>query len=206
VLIIPGFLQGDTYLLFMNAWLRRLGYRPYYSGIGFNASCPNLLIKDIVDPIIERAIRETRGQVHLIGHSLGGTIARSIAVRRPDEIRSVITLGTPIRQTLVHQDLFRDAETVRKYVIENNHRVQPECMTSLCSCVYMKSLRRPIPEKVHCTAVYTRNDGSVDWRSCTTGDPGVDVEVPGTHRGLVFNPTVYSVIAQRLASARERMP
>lgn len=199
VLLIPGFLQGDTYLLLMNAWLRRLGYRPYYSRIGFNASCPNLLIEDIVNPAIDDAIRETRGKVHLVGHSLGGTIARSIAVQRPDDIASLIMLGSPIRQTRVHATMFRDAEAVRKYVVEHSPRVHAECMTSACTCDYMKSLRMSVPGKVRSTAIFTKNDGSVDWQSCMSGHPSADVEVPGTHTGMVFNATVYSVIAQRLA-------
>jgi pimeloyl-ACP methyl ester carboxylesterase len=200
VLVIPGFMHGDTYLLLMNAWLRRLGYRPYYSRIGFNASCPNLLIKDILDPTIKDILRETRGKVHLIGHSLGGTIARSIAVQRPREIASVITLGSPIRQTRVHPTMFRDAEAVRKYVVEHTPNVHAECMTSSCTCDYMSSLWMSVPKTIRFTAIFTRNDGSVDWHSCRTGDPAVDVEVPGTHTGSVFNATAYSVIAQRLAA------
>jgi hypothetical protein len=38
----------------------------------------------------------------------------------------------------------------------------------------------------------------VDWRFCVTGDPEIDYEVPGTHVGLVFNPGVYRVLAERL--------
>ena len=44
VVIIPGFLANDIYMMQMYAWLKRIGYRPYYSGIGLNADCPNLLI------------------------------------------------------------------------------------------------------------------------------------------------------------------
>ena len=199
VLVVPGFMHGDTYLLLMNAWLRRLGYRPYYSRIGFNASCPNLLIKEILDPAIKEIVRETRGKLHLIGHSLGGTIARSVAVLRPRYIASVITLGSPIRQTRVHPTIFRDAETVRRYVVQHSLNVHAECMTSACTCDYMTSSQMPVPKRVRCTAIFTQNDGSVDWHSCRTGDPAVDVAVPGTHTGLVFNATAYSVIAQRLA-------
>jgi hypothetical protein len=54
------------------------------------------------------------------------------------------------------------------------------------------------------TAVYTRDDGVVDWRYCRTNDPEVDFEVPGTHLGLAFNPSVYSIIAERLAVAQTR--
>jgi hypothetical protein len=39
----------------------------------------------------------------------------------------------------------------------------------------------------------------VDWRYCRSGDRNTDFEVSGTHVGLVFNPSVYSIIAERLA-------
>jgi hypothetical protein len=35
-----------------------------------------------------------------------------------------------------------------------------------------------------------------------TGDPECDFEVPGTHIGLAFNASVYTIIAKRLALAR----
>jgi len=44
----------------------------------------------------------------------------------------------------------------------------------------------------------------VDWRYCRTGDSDLDFEVPGTHVGLVFNPSVYTIIAERLAEAAQR--
>lgn len=199
VVLIPGFLHGDTYLIVLYAWLKRLGYRPYYSGIGFNASCPNLLISNILDPVITGAVAATGGKVHLIGHSLGGVIARSVAIQRSD-IASIITLASPVRQTAVRKRVFQNAEVVRKYLITNNaEKVRPQCLTSDCDCAFMKSLRRPVPPKVSLTAIYTRNDGLVEWTSCRTGDPRVDVEVSGTHTGMAFNPAVYKVIADRLA-------
>jgi hypothetical protein len=39
----------------------------------------------------------------------------------------------------------------------------------------------------------------VDWRYCRTGRRGSDFEVPGTHIGMVFNASAYSIIANRLA-------
>ena len=200
VVLIPGVLHGDTYLIVMYAWLKRLGYRPYYSGIGFNASCPNLLISEIVAPVIAEASATTGRKVHLIGHSLGGVIARSIATQRTD-IASVITLGSPVRQTVVRKRIFQNAEVVRKYLVENHaQRVRPQCLTGECPCAFMRSLRQTFPPYVPLTAIYTRNDGLVEWTSCRTGDPNVDVEVPGTHSGLAFNSSAYRVIAERLAA------
>lgn len=201
VVIIPGFLGTDIYLLELNAWLRRIGYRPYFSGIGVNAECPNLLIQRRLTETIDRARKETRRKVHVIGHSLGGIIARSIAHQRPQDVVSVITLGAPFRGTVAHGNVLRAAEAVRKRIqAEHGPNVLPDCYTGHCTCNFIDSLRRNTPSTVAVTAIYTRSDGVVDWRYCLTGDPEVDREVAGTHMGLAFNPSAYTIIAERLAS------
>ena len=204
VFLIPGFLHSDVYLVVMYAWLKRLGYRPYYSGIDLNAECTNLLIKDHMDGLIDQAQQDTGQKVHLIGHSLGGVIARSMAIQRPDAVASIITLGSPFPGGAVHPSVLRESEVVRR-VIQNRHggTVRPECYTEKCQCDFMNSLRRSVPSQVPQTAIFTRNDGILDWRSCRTGDPEIDVEVGGTHAGLAFNPSAYSVIALRLAKVKQ---
>ena len=199
VILVPGFLGTDLYLVELYAWLRRVGYQPYFSNIGVNADCPNLLIRYKLSQTIERARRETRRKVHLIGHSLGGVLARSAAGDHPKHVASVITLGAPFRGTVVHPKVLRAAEMVRKQIlISNGKSVMPSCYTGRCTCAFIDSLRRDLPPTVGDTAVYTRTDGMVDWRYCITGNPGHDFEVTGTHVGLAFNPVVYSIIAQRL--------
>src|SRR5690242_19628352 len=110
VVIIPGFLGTDVYLLELHAWLGRIGYRPYFSGIGLNADCPNLLIRYRLSETIEAALKETGRKIHLIGHSLGGVLARSVAGQRPKDVASVITLAAPFRGTVVHRTVLRAAE------------------------------------------------------------------------------------------------
>jgi triacylglycerol lipase len=203
VVIIPGFLGSDTYLSQMHSWLAKIGYRPYFSGVGVNAQCPNLLIQHKITDNIQKALLATERKIHLIGHSLGGIIARSIAAQRPDDIASVITLGSPFRGTVVHKSVLRAAEAVRKRILQvEGDDVLPACYTGRCTCNFLNSLRRKLPKKLHETAIYTRNDGVVDWRYCLTGNAENDFEVPGTHVGLTFNPTVYSIVAERLAAAR----
>lgn len=202
VVIIPGFLGTDLYLMELNAWLRRIGYRSYFSGIGLNAECPNLLIQRRLAQTIDQARKETRRKVHVIGHSLGGIIARAVAHQRSQDIASVITLGAPFRGAVAHSSVLRVAEAVRKRILEEHGRgVLPDCYTGRCTCNFVDSLRRDLPTSVSATAIYTREDGVVDWRRCITGDPEVDCEVSGTHLGLPFNPSVYVVIAERLAKA-----
>ncbi|HTR25402.1 MAG TPA: alpha/beta fold hydrolase [Terriglobales bacterium] len=207
VILIPGFLGSDLYLMELNAWLRRIGYRPYFSGMGVNAECPNLLIQRRLNQTIDTALRETRRKVHLIGHSLGGVIARSIAGQRPNDVASVITLASPIRGTVVNRAVLRAAEAVRLRILrEHGDGVLPSCYTGRCTCDFLNSLRRRVPDAMEETAIYTRHDGIVDWRYCMTMDPEVDVEVCGTHIGMAFNPSVYAVVAERLARAGSRLP
>jgi triacylglycerol lipase len=202
VVVIPGFLGTDVYLMELNAWLRRIGYRPYFSGIGLNAECPNLLIQRRLNETINQARSETQRRVHVIGHSLGGIIGRAIADQRPQDIASVIMMGTPIRGAIAHGSVLRAAEAVRKRIqAEHGAGVLPDCYTGHCTCDFINSLRRDVPPSVPLTSIYTRHDGVVDWRSCLTGDSEVDCEVSGTHIGLAFNPSVYAVIATRLAKA-----
>ncbi len=204
VVVIPGFLGTDAYLSQLHTWLSRIGYRPYFSGIGLNAECPNLLIESRLDGLLTRAFEETGRKLHLIGHSLGGIIARSAAAQNPSMISSVITLASPFRGTVAHRSVLQAANAVRKRIIkEHGDGVLPGCYTGKCTCNFLDSLRHELPESVLETAIYTRSDGIVDWRYCRTDNPSADFEVPGTHIGLVFNSSVYRVIGNRLALAQD---
>ncbi len=207
VVLIPGFLGTDLYLTHLASWLERIGYRPFVSGIGLNAECPNLLIKYRLGETIARALRHTRRKVHLIGHSLGGVMARSVAAQRPNDVASVTMLGAPIRGTVAHHSVLNVAAAIRQNILhEHGDDVLPECYTPRCTCDFVNSLRCRMPGSALQTAICTRDDGVVDWHYCCTGDQETDFEVSGTHMGLVFNPAVYSLIAERLAMARKRPP
>jgi len=201
VIVIPGFLGSDLYLADLYGWLRRIGYKPYYSNIGVNAECPNIIVTQYLNETIDKARRETSAKVHLVGHSLGGILALGAASLRPELIASVTTLGSPIRGSACHPVVLRASEMVRDRVLETNgHTVMKNCFTSECTCEFFESLRGDFPKGVAFTAIYTKSDGIVDWQHCITGDPEIDCEVPGTHGGLVFNPAVYALIATRLQS------
>lgn len=203
VVIIPGFLGTDLYLAELHGWLERIGYRPYFSGIGINAECPNLLVQRKLNQTIERALTDTERRIHLIGHSLGGVIARSVAGQRPGDVASVITLASPFRGTVTSRAILHATEAIRLRILqEHGRKVLPSCYTGRCTCNFVDSLKRNVPDSMLETAIYTRDDGIVDWRYCMTRNPKVDFEVPGTHIGMAFNPSVYSIVAERLAKAQ----
>lgn len=202
VVVVPGFLGTDFYLQEMVHWLRRVGYKPYNSGIGRNADCLEILTGRLLKTV-EKACEETGRRVHLIGHSLGGILSRAAAAQRPDRIQSVITLGSPFRGVRSHPIVLQTAEAVRAKVARARSN-KPDCFTGYCDCDSVTAVQGEQPCVVKMTNIYTKSDGVVDWQVCVSDIEGEDYEVRGTHVGLAFNPAVYSLIAERLASTTSK--
>jgi pimeloyl-ACP methyl ester carboxylesterase len=200
VILVPGFMGTDHYLYEMYFWLRRIGYKPYLSNIGWNAECLNTLVGRL-SKTITKAQKDTGKQVHLIGHSLGGVLSRATAIIHPAQVASVTTLGSPIRGIRSHPLVLQAAERVREKILCNKERREnyPDCYTGYCTCPTIAAMHSHFPHEIKKTAIFTKTDGIVDWQVCITDDPAKNFEVTGTHVGLAFNPTVYSIIAKRLA-------
>lgn len=202
VIVIPGFLGSDTYLMEMYNWLRRIGYTPYYSRIGRNAECPDVLRERLFATMDEAHI-ETGTKLRLIGHSLGGLLARSAAHERPDLVAQVICLASPFNDIRVHPMVLAAAGFVRdrirgqrKPTVNEERR---DCYTGECTCAFANSIRDEFPESVARHAIYTETDGVVDWQSCVEEEDELNTKVNGTHSGLAFNPQVYRRVARLLA-------
>lgn len=96
VLVLPGLLAGDGYLRPLRGWLRRVGYAPVRSGLDRNPGWSEELVRELGETV-EQEFRRTGRQVTIIGHSMGGLLGRSVAVRRPHAVGHVIALGSPLR-------------------------------------------------------------------------------------------------------------
>jgi pimeloyl-ACP methyl ester carboxylesterase len=202
VVLVPGFLGSDRYLTEMHLWLRRIGYKPYFSGIGRNVDCPELLTLRLLTTVND-AYNETGQPVSIVGHSLGGMLARAAAHRRPAHIRQVITMGSPFRAVRAHPLVLSAANFVRSNIVrERRHRreVTSSCFTPQCDCAFVTTLRDESPPETFVTnAIYSRVDGVVDWRACVEEDTSLNREVTATHIGMAFNPDVYRTVANLLA-------
>ncbi|HLY56997.1 MAG TPA: hypothetical protein VKS60_15640, partial [Stellaceae bacterium] len=121
---------------------------------------------------------------------LGGIYARDIARRVPDEVRQVISLGSPIGsggRGGTNHHIRRLYETLSGDLFDQ----QPG---------HVHAARRASPP-VPATAIYSRTDGIAVWQVCREEDgPTTDnIEVVGSHTGLGFNPLVLYAVADRLA-------
>ena len=200
-IVVPGFLGSDLYLYELYLWLSRIGYKSYMSNIGWNADCLNTLAEKLISTI-KKANDETGKKVHLIGHSLGGVLSRSAAIQHPDLIESVVTLASPFRGVRSHPGVLEISRKIRKRIFRDEEKKTeyPHCFTGHCDCIAVKSLRGGLPEDLKQTAIYTKSDGIVHWKSCVSRREVNNFEVTGTHVGLVYNFQVYKLIAKRLAN------
>lgn len=186
VVLVPGLFAADATMIELHRWLARMGYTPYESGIGVNALRSDALIARLT-ATIDRAYAETGAPVRLVGHSLGGLLARGAALRRPGRVAQVITLGSPVQGLGAHPAVLAAAKMVHGEDID--------------ACLAV--LQRPLPESIAETNVYSKSDGVVDWRTCTRGDVAA-VEVRGSHTGLIVNADAYRAIAEALAALSAR--
>lgn len=198
VVLVPGFMGVDAYLSELYMWLGRIGYRPYMSGIGFNAECPGRLSRKL-GRTIERAHRETGRRVRVIGHSLGGVLGRKACLQRPQDVAQLIYLGSPVQAVHAHPAIVATAAVMQtaRELLSGNHE---DCLTSHCGCGFSEDVMRPLPRNLRHSAIYTRADGVVDWHDSQERDPKLNHEVGGTHIGLVFNPRAYRVLGSLLSS------
>jgi pimeloyl-ACP methyl ester carboxylesterase len=189
VVLVPGFMASDASFFEMSRWLRRIGYAPYESGIGRNTQCPETHIARLLDTI-ERAHDETGRRVSVVGHSLGGCFARGAALERPDLVSQVISLGSPVQGAAVHPLVIAAAQFLR----------------GDCTHDCYEHLQDPLPAGVRETSIYTKDDGIVDWHTCTRASGARSVEVGGTHCGLIFNAGVYRALGTLLAERHAATP
>jgi len=201
VVLVPGFMAADAFLFEMHGWLRRIGYRPYMSGIGLHAECPGRSTDRLIETV-ERAQAETGRRVRIVGHSLGGIIGRRVCLERPELISQLVYLGSPLQALHAHPVVTAAVALVR-LALTTLAADPPDCLSERCNCGFLRGLLQPLSKSIHHAAIFTRSDGIVDWRDALETDARLNYEVKGTHTGLVCNAGAYRALAELLAGEGE---
>lgn len=209
VLLIPGFMAGDATLRLMAAFLRNEGLRTYRSRIGVNVGCTQEAAARLERRLESIALRRER-RVSIVGHSLGGMLARGLAARRPDLVAGIVTLGSPVLAPgAVHTLLAWDTEMLVRLARAGFRGLMSEdCIAGACARTSFADMQRPLDPEVPFTAIWSRRDGIVDPHACQ--DPGARcVEVTTSHLGMAVDPVVLDLVLQALrdqAVSRASLP
>ena len=187
VLVIPGFLSGDSSTLQLRGLLRDLGYRVYGWRQGTNTVF-NDGVMDRLEKRLDYIYKRTKTKVSLIGWSLGGVYARELAKRAPGKVRLVISMGSPISGNFNHTPAFRI------YTAMNG---TPDAS----QWEFFKTLKEAPP--VPTTSIYSKSDGVVAWRNSiqaeADGFQTENIRIRAAHLGMGSNVDVMKILADRLA-------
>jgi triacylglycerol lipase len=201
VLLIPGFMAGDSSLTLMRQWLRRRGHRVAMSGMRANVDCAERTVSRLELQLTELAADSGR-RVALIGQSRGGALARALAVRQPDSVCALVTLGSPVCDSLaVSAPVLRTVRWMARLGDLGLPGVfSTRCGEGECCEDFREHLGAPLADWIEAVAVHSRSDAIVDWRACL--DPhAAAVEVDSSHCGMSVHPAVYRTLSRTLDRA-----
>ncbi|MGB0907690.1 MAG: lipase family alpha/beta hydrolase [Maricaulaceae bacterium] len=190
VVVCPGFMASDKSTKFLRAFLKSRNYQTFGWELGRNFGPKTVGHQGelLVDRI--RSIHEETGQkVSLVGWSLGGVLARETAKKMPDEVRQVITLGSPFGgapKTSNIAGLYK-ALTGHDFGADEDYRE-------------LEANLHRAPEHVPSTSIFSKTDAIVSWKACLEPKSEItqNIEVYASHCGLGMNPLVFSLLADRL--------
>jgi triacylglycerol lipase len=204
VLLVPGFMAGDSSLSVLAGWLRRRGARPAGAGMMLNTDCAERAVTRI-EAQLRRLADRTGGRVVLIGQSRGGELARVVALRNPDAVGALVMLGSPVLDPLsVGPAVLRAVRSVARLGdLGVPGMFSSECGNGACCAGFRRDLRASLPQAVRAVSIYSRSDGIVSWQACL--DPSAEhVEVESSHTGMSVNAGVYRVLARILDEEGDR--
>src|ERR671925_648568 len=184
VLLIPGFLAGDSSLAIMSDWLRRGGYPPSRGRMVANGDCSGAARRRL-ERRLEQLVADRGRRAAIVGQSRGGGLAKVLATRRPDLVSGIVTLGSPQLDPLAVHPLVRlQVEAVGALgTLGAPGLFRRACLEGDCCADFWAQLAGPLPAGVGFVSVYSKSDGVVDWRACL--DPCADdhVEIRSSHVG-----------------------
>jgi len=201
VMLVPGFMAGDSTLKAMSLVLRRQGFRTYRSQIHVNVGCTREAADRLEKRLEAIVIRRDR-KVTIVGHSLGGMLARGLASRRPDLVEGIVAMGSPVLAPgAVHRVLAWDAQMLSRLTSAGlGGMMGSDCFGGECARLSWEESQAPLDPELAFTAIYSKRDGIVDWRACL--DPAAtQVEVRTSHCGMAVDPVVMDHV---LAALREQ--
>ncbi|MDP9100921.1 MAG: GPI inositol-deacylase [Actinomycetota bacterium] len=199
VVLLPPAVAGDWLLPILSNWLRRIGYVPYPSTIALHIDCSDRTMTRLL-PRVEALAQRSQRRVVLLGHSRGGLLSRALAGARPDLVERVVTLASPLADPYVIQNLtLAAAASLARSRMQRHGRV--DCLTAACACPYGAAFASPWPtgpDAPRLVSLFTRSDEVVRWQTCLV-PYAHNVEVRGSHTGLLASRNAYQVIAEALA-------
>jgi len=203
VVIIPGFMGNDFYLLPMLNWLGRMGYTPVRSSLGLSAGCLQRSCEQVQSEI-DRHLNRKQRSVALIGHSRGGAVAWAIAAQMQEQVSHLVMLGAGFpgfhRSVEIGAHKIQLGEVTRTLMHANRlsrRMLDPSCRFPSCECAFADYAERPLSQATALLSIYGSDDLVIPEEAKMI--EGQIIQVRTAHVGLVYHPDVYQILGRFLA-------
>lgn len=192
VWILPGMGVGDWTTRALRRYLCRQGFDARGWGLGRNPPDARATLARLL-PRLEALVVAAGEPVAIVGWSLGGVLARELARLRPDLVRCVVTLGSPVVGGLRHTAI------AGFYRLQGWDVDEIDRLVAAANCT---------PIRVPVTAIWSRRDGIVAWQGCVDDfTPTVEnLEATSCHWALGVDPEVLAALPERLRGRAGQAP
>ncbi|MFN2495498.1 MAG: esterase/lipase family protein [Pseudonocardiaceae bacterium] len=198
VLVVGGLATNPEVLSPLRDWLHRIGARTLLAPTQYGIACGQRAAIAVEDALA-RHVDATGEPAVIIAHSRGGQFARPVAVRRPELVRGLITLGSPLTRLLGAHPIVL-LKVLGLGVVGSlgvPGLVRASCLWGDCCRPLRDDLVGPFPDDVPFVSVFSRQDEVVLWKASL--DPAArHREICTTHRGLIASPAAFQLLAQEL--------
>jgi pimeloyl-ACP methyl ester carboxylesterase len=163
-----------------------------------NTGCMEPIVARLEARLMDIVERSGRPAV-VLGQSRGGTLGRVLAVRRPELVDALVTLGSPARdQMAVHRAALLSIGAVGLLgTLGVPGCFSITCRNGECCARARGELLGPFPTTCRYISVYSKSDEIVKWEACL--DPAAEsVEVDTTHLGMGFDARVWRTLTRAL--------
>ncbi|QFU75472.1 alpha/beta fold hydrolase [Halioglobus maricola] len=209
VMLLPGYMAGDDSMNWLRDVLRDAGFDAHCWGLGqnrgFQGESGEAHVEEMTARIIEK-VRKISGasgaKVALVGQSLGGLYSRETAMRYPDEIDRVITLGSPTIHPYISDDQNSFVTRIASRKAEAGFRFS---ITGKQGFLHWGARQPELPM----VAIWSPIDAVVFSQSARIPDyivqlsqaPAIreNLRLVCSHSGMAFNEAVVTAVADRLA-------
>ena len=207
IICVPGFGGSDAYTYWLRRFLNRNGFQAEGWSLGTNRGGAGLLGHIDYHPIpeaykngpeldvprlamklrerVRQRSEETGEKFAVIGHSLGGYLAREVARQLPEHVSQLITFGSPIyggpKYTAAGRVFLRrgvDMDWIESMIVE----------------------REQLPIAVPVTTIVSPSDGIVGYRAAIDRNQAHAklIKINANHMGMAFNPSIWQIVLREL--------
>jgi pimeloyl-ACP methyl ester carboxylesterase len=202
VVLVSGFGMPSATVKPLGRWLEAGGWTTVVVPTGLNHECGEQAVRE-VERLVDGAVARSEQPVALIGHSRGGHQARVAAVRQPERVGALVTLGAPWSIGPPPgpgiDAMTRAIRTARRHGLDRFGSI--DCRDGPCCELYRQDVRA-VPVAPW-TAIWSGHDDVVG-ADATPPSGAMAVDIGTSHIGTVLSVRAWRAIGDALEAWGQR--